>query len=92
MSNIDNANNQNLIAINAVLESENNRLKNEQNSVERLARLESDLQHLSDAFKEIKDEQKNKNRDKLAKIAIWCSIVIPIVVLIAQSLINKFLK
>lgn len=92
MSNIDNANNQNLIAINAVLESENNRLKNEQNSVERLARLESDLQHLSDAFKEIKDEQKNKNSDKLAKIAIWCSIVIPIVVLIAQSLINKFLK
>ena len=92
MSNIDNANNQNLIAINAVLESENNRLKNEQNSVERLARLESDLQHLSDAFKEIKDEQKNKNSDKLAKIAIWCSIVIPIVVMIAQSLINKFLK
>lgn len=92
MSNIDNANNQNLIAINAVLESENNRLKNEQNSVERLARLESDLQHLSDAFKEIKDEQKNKNSDKLAKIAIWCSIIIPIVVMIAQSLINKFLK
>ena len=92
MSNIDNANNQNLIAINAVLESENNRLKNEQNSVERLARLESDLQHLSDAFKEIKEEKKNKNSDKLAKIAIWCSIVIPIVVLIAQSLINKFLK
>ncbi len=92
MFNTDNTNDQTLIATNAVLKSENERLKDERPMISQIATIENELKNLRKSFDDYKGENEKQNDKKLAKTAIWISIIIPIIGIIASVLIALFIK